>query len=346
MKKSVIFISRAALIGALYFVLTISLPALSYGPLQFRLSEALVLIAVIFPEAIPGLTVGCVLANFFFSPYGIYDMVFGGLATLLGAVGTYLLRKNIPLASLPPIIFNTLLVPVIFIINDASTVYYVAMFEILASEIVTVGIIGIPLTYGLRKAFHKAGLLMKKKSQTEDEDDVLTDTTADCVNIDKNDDDNSSAHINGKTYTPTELWDRFLAGNNLSGCSYDSWAFGIEPDLLAHLVATGQKTATSSALPLYEIAGEPIPEVDDEYSIILDSKGNAVCIIKTTKVEIVPFNKITEMHAQKEGEGDKSLDYWKKVHQDFFTNEMKNAGLEFTPNMKVVFEEFEVVFKP
>ena len=186
LKKSVIFISRAALIAALYFVLTITLPALSYGPLQFRLSEALVLLAVIFPEAIPGLTIGCVLSNFFFSPYGIYDMILGGLATLLGAVGTYLLRRWIPLSALPPIIFNTLLVPAIFILNDASTVYYIAMFEILASEVVTVGVIGIPLTYGLKKAFEKAGLFLRKKAQTEDDDDISTELNADYVNNDEN----------------------------------------------------------------------------------------------------------------------------------------------------------------
>lgn len=169
LKKSLLFVTRAALIGALYFALTVAIPALSFGPIQFRLSEVLVLTAVIFPEAIPGLTIGCVLSNFFFSPYGIYDMVFGGIATLLGAVGTYLLRKNIPLAALPPIIFNALLVPLIWVVDGSDTVYIISALEILASEVLTVGVIGIPLTYALKKAFEKVGLFASKKKLEDDD---------------------------------------------------------------------------------------------------------------------------------------------------------------------------------
>lgn len=169
MKKSFVFLTRAALIAALYFALTVAIPALSFGPLQFRLSEVLVLTAVIFPEAIPGLAIGCVLSNFFFSPYGIYDMVFGGIATLLGAVGTYLLRKNIPLAALPPIIFNALLVPLIWVVDGSDTVYIISALEILASEVLTVGVIGIPLTYALKKAFEKVGLFASKKKLEDDD---------------------------------------------------------------------------------------------------------------------------------------------------------------------------------
>ena len=169
LKKSIIFISRAALIGALYFALTVAIPALSFGPLQFRLSEVLVLLAVIFPEAIPGLTIGCVLSNFFFSPYGIYDMVFGGVATLLGAVGTYLLRKNLFLAALPPILFNGFLVPIIWVLDGSDTVYIISALEIIVSEVLTVGVVGVPLTYALKKAFAKAGLMMRAKRVEEDD---------------------------------------------------------------------------------------------------------------------------------------------------------------------------------
>ncbi len=171
LKKSILFITRAALIGALYFALTIAIPSLSFGPLQFRLSESLVLLAVIFPEAIPGLTVGCVLSNFFLSPYGIYDMVFGGIATLLGAVGTYLLRKKIPLSAIPPIIFNGLLVPIVWVIDGSDTIYIVTALEIVASEVLTVGIIGIPLTYLLKKAFLKAGIFASTKTAVEEGDE-------------------------------------------------------------------------------------------------------------------------------------------------------------------------------
>ncbi len=179
LKKSILFITRAALIGALYFALIIAIPALSFGPLQFRLSEALVLLAVIFPEAIPGLTVGCVLSNFFLSPYGIYDMIFGGIATLLGGIGTYMLRKNVFLAALPPIIFNGFLVPIIWVIDGSDTLYIISALEIMASELLTVGIIGVPLTILLKKAFAKAGIFSFKKKQLVDDDTDAVDSEED-----------------------------------------------------------------------------------------------------------------------------------------------------------------------
>lgn len=202
LKKSLLFVTRAALIGALYFALTIAIPALSFGPIQFRLSEVLVLTAVIFPEAIPGLTIGCVLSNFFFSPYGIYDMVFGGIATLLGAIGTYLLRKKIPLAAIPPVIFNAFLVPIIWVIDGSDTVYIISVLEVMAGEVLTVGAVGIPLTYALKKAFEKAGLFLRKKPQTEDDDDISTELNADCVNNDA--DIDTENNITKESETNTE----------------------------------------------------------------------------------------------------------------------------------------------
>lgn len=121
-------------------------------------------------------------------------------------------------------------------------------------------------------------------------------------------------------------------------------AFGVEADLLAHLVATGEKTATASAYPLYELENEPLPAIG-AYSVILDSKDNAVCIIQTKKVTIVPFYEVSAEHAYKEGEGDKSLDFWREVHEKFFTECLNEAGLKFTLAMKVVCEEFAVVYK-
>ena len=106
----------------------------------------------------------------------------------------------------------------------------------------------------------------------------------------------------------------------------------------------GEKTATASAYPLYEYDREPLPS-EGEYSVILDTQDNAVCIIQTTKVTIVPFDEITAEHAYKEGEGDKSLEFWRKVHQKIFTEWMEGAGLQFTLDMKEVCEEFVVVCK-
>ena len=137
--------------------------------------------------------------------------------------------------------------------------------------------------------------------------------------------------------TAEELWRQ----SGLSG-TYESWAFGDAPDKLAALVRNGVKTAACSAYDLYEAEGEPLPKEGD-YSVILDSKGDAVCIIKTVKVYVAEFHQVSEEHAYKEGEGDRSLEYWRKVHIDFLTRELERLNLTFTENTKVVCEEFELV---
>lgn len=137
------------------------------------------------------------------------------------------------------------------------------------------------------------------------------------------------------------LWER----SGLSG-SYEAWAFGDAPDLLAELVCSGIKTATASSFPLYEAEGEPIPK-EGEYSIILDSREDAVCVIRTTKVTVVPFREVSTAHAYKEGEDDRTLESWRTVHRDFFTREMSEIeGFAFTEDMPVVCEEFEIVYQP
>lgn len=80
-----------------------------------------------------------------------------------------------------------------------------------------------------------------------------------------------------------------------------------------------------------------------DHSIILDSGDNAICIIRTSKVYITTFDSVTEEHAYKEGEGDRSLSYWRKVHREFFTNELKEINRQFDEKMELVCEEFEVV---
>ncbi len=165
MKKSLVYLARAAVIAALYFALSVAFNAIAFGPVQFRVSEILVLLPLIFPEAIPGLAIGCFFTNFFFSPFGVFDMVLGTLATLIGAIGTYLLRRRPILATLPPIIANTLLVPLIFVLNDASTVYYISMFEILATQIITCIILGMPFTFALKKAMIAAHIPLPHPSK-------------------------------------------------------------------------------------------------------------------------------------------------------------------------------------
>ena len=93
--KKVLFLTQAAVIAAIYVVLTIFISAfnLASGAIQVRISEALTILPFFTPAAIPGLAIGCLLSNLL-TGAAVYDVVFGSLATLLGAVGTYLLRKH------------------------------------------------------------------------------------------------------------------------------------------------------------------------------------------------------------------------------------------------------------
>lgn len=142
--------------------------------------------------------------------------------------------------------------------------------------------------------------------------------------------------------TAEQMWSAYRAQTN-TDAPYEAWAFGCDADALADLVRRGIKTGTASARPLYEIDGEPLPRAG-EYSVILDAREEAVCIICTTRVYAVPFCQVTAEHAFREGEGDRSLDYWRQVHADFFSREMAEAGLTFTEDMEVVCEEFQVVY--
>ena len=136
------------------------------------------------------------------------------------------------------------------------------------------------------------------------------------------------------------LWEQ----SKLEG-EYEAWAFGEAADKLADLVLKGIKKATSSAYIVYKIENEPVPK-EGEYSVILNSKGDAVCIIKTTKVNIWKYKDVPASFAAKEGEGDLSLEYWREVHENFFTGELASVGLKFDENIEVVAEEFELVYRP
>ncbi len=142
--------------------------------------------------------------------------------------------------------------------------------------------------------------------------------------------------------TAQQLWLKFTAASGASA-DYTAWQFGDDADKLAALVLEGVKTATASAYPLYAIEDEPLPEVG-EYSVILDSRGEAVCIIRTERVYVLPFDEVSERHAFLEGEGDRSLEYWRRVHKAFFEAEMRECGLAFDEKMQVVCEEFSIVF--
>lgn len=142
--------------------------------------------------------------------------------------------------------------------------------------------------------------------------------------------------------TAEQMWQTFSRESGICA-EYEAWAFGDDGDHLADLVLRGIKTATCSALPLYELDGEPLPEVG-AYSVVLDSRDQAVCIIQTTKVYQTPFRQITAEHAFREGEGDRSLVYWQKVHEAFFTMELQEAGLSFDWDLMLLCEEFQRLY--
>lgn len=144
------------------------------------------------------------------------------------------------------------------------------------------------------------------------------------------------------------MWSLFIEKNpEYKNAKYEAWCFGgnNEDDVnkLAKLVKDGIKTATASAYELYEIDKEPLPPVG-YFNIILDSDKNAICITQTTKVYVCPFDKVSKEHAYKEGEGDKSLSYWREVHRQFFKNELKEYNLPFNGDTHVVCEEFKMVY--
>lgn len=145
--KKVLFITQAAMIAALYVVLTLLANALGLAnyAVQIRFSEALTILPFFTAAGIPGLTIGCLLSNLLTGCMPL-DIVFGSLATLLGAVGTYLLRKYYWLAPIPPIAANTFIVPFIlaYVYQFEGSIPYF-MLTVGIGEILSCGVLGMIL---------------------------------------------------------------------------------------------------------------------------------------------------------------------------------------------------------
>lgn len=140
-----------------------------------------------------------------------------------------------------------------------------------------------------------------------------------------------------------ELWKQYLQDEKLENVEYEAWQFGESADKLADLVVKGIKTATCSLYYWYQDGKEKAP-VEGDYGVILNSENEAICIVKTTKVYILPYCNVSEEHAYKEDEGDRSLKYWRMAHEEFFSKELAEVGKKFQDNMEVVCEEFELVY--
>ncbi len=154
-RKKVINLATAAIIVALYVVLTYLASALglSSGTIQVRFSEALTILPIFTTAAIPGLFAGCLLANLL-TGCALWDIIFGSIATLLGAIGTHLLRKHKILAVLPPIITNTLIVPPVLIyVYGITDAYWFLILTVCAGEVISCGILGTLLKKGIEKKY-------------------------------------------------------------------------------------------------------------------------------------------------------------------------------------------------
>lgn len=145
--KKVLFITRASMIAALYVVLSLAANALGLAnyAIQVRFSEALTILPYFTSAAIPGLSAGCVISNLIMGCMPL-DVLFGSLATLIGAVGTYLLRKFKWLAPLPPILANVGIVPFVlaYVYHFEGSVPYF-MLTVGAGEVISCGVLGMIL---------------------------------------------------------------------------------------------------------------------------------------------------------------------------------------------------------
>lgn len=149
--QNVYFLAYGAVIAAIYTALTVFFQPISFGPVQFRISEALCILPYFTPAAVPGVFVGCLLSNLLCGAAGL-DIVFGSLATLIGAVGTYALRANKHLACLPPILCNTFVIPWVlrYAYGSADFIPF-ATITVGIGEILAVGVLGNILLYALER---------------------------------------------------------------------------------------------------------------------------------------------------------------------------------------------------
>ncbi len=160
-QKQITRLVHGALIAAVYAAATYALSAISYGPVQFRISEALTVFSVFTPAAVPGLAVGCALGNLT-SPYGIWDIVLGSFATLLAAIFARLTRnitfKSIPVLSVVmPVIFNALIIGAeitLFMPESSASfaAFAITALQIAAGELTVCLLGGIPLFLAVKKS--------------------------------------------------------------------------------------------------------------------------------------------------------------------------------------------------
>ena len=124
----------------------------------------------------------------------------------------------------------------------------------------------------------------------------------------------------------------------------EGWGDGPEmADELGGLIAQGIKTGTCSAVWDWEAEGNPIPKVGI-VTVVLDGRGDPLCIVETVEVTIRNYNEVDADFARSEGEGDLSLEYWREAHRNFFLRTLPKIGKEFSEEMPLVCERFRMIF--
>ena len=135
----------------------------------------------------------------------------------------------------------------------------------------------------------------------------------------------------------------FFGANPVRTLRPPAWAFGATPeqaDELLDLVLAGTKTATASSQADYEKEGEDLP-TPGTLGIVVDGAGHPRALVVTTEMRVVPFDQVDADHARDEGEGDRSLEYWRVVHERYFAEHAEGG---FLPDMPVVLERFRVLY--
>ena len=151
-----------------------------------------------------------------------------------------------------------------------------------------------------------------------------------------------------KNASAQELWTDFLNSESNSFTEGSPKVIHFcdnekDANACSELVSKEIKRASSHSLLGLQLRKEELPKIGD-LAIVTDWKGVAQSIIRTTSVRLIPYFAIREEHARMEGEGDKSLTYWKKVHWDYYTRELAEFGRVPRESMIVVFEQFEKLY--
>lgn len=144
-----------------------------------------------------------------------------------------------------------------------------------------------------------------------------------------------------------EKYLKFIKNNSKEKVPYEEIQFCKTKSVatkLANDVLTGVKYASSSLYYIYEKGEKVLPKIGN-LSVVLDGDDNAVCIIKCIATRLTPFWKVSSLFAEKEGEGDLTLESWKEIHRIRFKREMERYPHDFNEEMTVICQEFEVVYK-